>query len=196
MASQPIARFTPQEYLELERQAQFKSEYYAGAIFARAGVDEAHCLVNVNVVAELSTRLRGRACQTYPSGMKVATTPADLFLYPDASVVCGKPQFYDAHTDVLLNPILIVEVLSPSTKDYDRGNKFVQYRRLESLQHYVLISTTEPRVEICTRQADGSWNLSEVTDMSGACALPALGCELPLVELYERVEFPAPGEAV
>lgn len=189
MASQPIPRYTPEEYLEQERKAEFKSEYYAGEIFAMAGAGRAHNLIVTNVVGELRAQLKRKPCETYSSDMKVAAGPSGLFSYPDVSVVCGEPRFHDARRDVLLNPTVIVEVLSRSTENYDRGLKFVQYRRLASLQSYVIIASTERRIEHSARQTDGTWNLSDVTDPGGVCILASLGYRLLMSEVYDRVAF-------
>lgn len=185
--SQP--RFTPQEYLERERFANFKSEYLWGEVFAMAGASEAHNLIVTNLIRELSIQLKGKPCKTYPSDMKVETGPAGLFTYPDVSVVCGEANFHDEHTDMLLNPTLIVEVLSPSTEDYDRDARFAHYRRLNSLTDYVLVSSTARRIEHHVRQPDGQWRLSETTGADEVCAITSIGCRLEIAEVYDRVEF-------
>jgi Uma2 family endonuclease len=192
MSSLPKPRFTPEQYLERERQADHKSEYLSGEIFAMAGASEAHNLIVTNVVRELSARLRGRPCRTYPSDMKVEVGPSGLFTYPDVSVVCGEPRFHDARRDMVQNPTVIVEVLSPSTEAYDRGAKFAQYRRLESLTDYLLISASECRVEHYVRLRDGQWLLSEVMTQEQVVVIGSIDCELPMAEVYERVEFDPP----
>jgi Uma2 family endonuclease len=192
MSSLPKSRLTPEQYLERERQATFKSEYLAGEVFAMAGASEGHILIVTNLTRELSTRLRGRPCRTYSNDMKVEVGPAGLFTYPDVSVVCGEPRFHDGRRDMVQNPTLIVEVLSPSTEAYDRGAKFAQYRRLDSLTDYVLISPSEYRVEHFVRQKDNLWLLSEVTSDQEAVVITSLDCELPMAEIYDRVEFEPP----
>jgi Uma2 family endonuclease len=182
-------RFTPQQYLERERFANFKSEFLSGEIFAMAGASEAHNLIVTNVIRELSLQFKGRPCRTYPSDMKVETGPAGLFTYPDVSVVCEKPQFHDDRNDMLLNPTLIVEVLSPSTEDYDRDAKFAHYRRLNSLTDYLLISSHEFCIEHYVKEADGQWTPSETTEATGVCTLASIGCRLEMSEVYDRVEF-------
>ncbi len=154
-----------------------------------AGASEAHNLIVTNVVGELRSRLRGRPCRTYPSDMKVEIGPSGLFTYPDVSVVCGEPRFHDDRRDMVQNPKLIVEVLSPSTEAYDRGAKFAQYRRLDSLTDYLMISPNENRAELFVRQPDNHWLLSEVTGDQNAVVIVSLSCELPMSEVYERVEF-------
>ena len=193
MSALPKPRFTPEQYLEMERQADYRSEYLSGEIFAMAGATEAHNLIVTNVVGELRSRLRGRPCRTYPSDMKVEVGPAGLFTYPDVSVVCGEPRFHDDRRDMVQNPKLVVEVLSSSTEAYDRGGKFAQYRRLDSLTDYLMISPSEYRAELFVRQPDNQWLLLEITGNQGAVVIESLDCELPMAEVYDRVEFdPAP----
>ena len=192
MSSLPMPRYTPEQYLEMERQAEYKSEYLSGEIFAMAGASESYNLIVTNMVRELSTHLKGRPCKTYPSDMKVEVGPAGLFTYPDITVVCGEVQFHDQHRDMVQNPTVIVEVLSPSTEAYDRGAKFAQYRRRDSLTDYLMVSPNEYRVEHYVRQPDHQWLLSEVTREEQAVVIASLGCELPLSEVYDRVEFNAP----
>jgi Uma2 family endonuclease len=180
---------TPQQYLEMERQAETKSEYFAGEIFAMSGGSPAHSLIAVNVSTELALQLRDRPCRTYNSDLKVRVTE-DLYAYPDVTVVCGEDQYEDEESDVLLNPTLIVEVLSPSTETWVRGGKSEQYRRRESLQEYVLIAQDRPHVEHYARQANGRWLLTERDDLEATITLPSIGCELALSEVYRKVTFP------
>src|SRR3989442_732099 len=164
---------TPEQYLALERQAETKSEYFAGEIFAMAGASPEHSIITVNLTRELSSQLLERPCQVYSSDMKVRVTE-DLYVYPDVSVVCGEAQFAGEEREVLLNPTLIVEVLSPSTEAWDRGGKFEQYRQRESLQEYVLIAQGRPHVERYARQADGQWLVTEVNGLEAVPALPSI----------------------
>jgi Uma2 family endonuclease len=191
MATQPKPFFTPGEYLAMEREAEYKSEYIDGQIWAMAGATEEHILVTGNVAAELRTRLKGRPCRTYSTDMRVQVGRDGLYTYPDVVVVCGEPRFLDARKDTLLNPLLIVEVLSESTEAYDRGLKFARYRALESLREYVLISQTSPLVERYVRKDNGTWLYSAAEGLEASVALDSLGCVLPLAEVYDRVEFPA-----
>ena len=147
MPAMPKPLLTPEEYLARERRAETKSEYLRGEVFAMAGASRAHNLIASNAAGELRQQLRDRPCEVYPSDMRVKVSPSGLYTYPDVTVVCGEPQFEDAEVDTLLNPKVLVEVLSPSTADYDRGGKFTHYRRLPSLQEYVLISQDRPLVE-------------------------------------------------
>ena len=189
MSSQTKQHYTPEEYLALERQAQYKSEYYAGEIFAMAGASRWHNLIVTNVVRELSLQLKGRPCTTYPSDMRVKISPTGLYAYPEVTVVCGEARFEDTQQDTLLNPTLIVEVLSDSTEAYDRGGKFAHYRKLDSLMAYVLITQTKPHVEHYLRQPDNRWLLSEADSVHDTIHLPAIDCHLALAEVYDKVDI-------
>lgn len=184
---------TEQQYLDQERQAEGKSAFYRGQVYAMSGASRAHNLIALNVGAELRTRLRKRPCEVYVGDMKIKVNPSGLYTYPDVVVVCGEPQFADLHNDVLLNPKVIFEVLSPSTEAYDRGDKFGHYRRLASLNDYVLVAQHRCRIEHFSRQADGRWLLLEINDPQTDCVLESINCALPLAEIYERVAF-ASGE--
>jgi Uma2 family endonuclease len=190
MAVQVQQRYSPEEYLALERKADYKSEYLNGFIFAMAGASEEHNLICTNVAGELRARLKGRHCRTYANDMRVKVSETGLYTYPDVIVVCGERRLDDAQKDTLLNPTLIVEVLSESTEAYDRGDKFDHYRRLESLQEYVMIAQNKARVEDYVRQGD-QWLLTSIGDPDGTVRLASVGCELPLREIYAQVEFPA-----
>ncbi len=188
MASQPKTYFTPEEYLELERQAEYKSEYFNGEIFAMGGASPRHVLIVTNVVAELRSQLKKQPCTVYSTDLRVRVSPTGLYTYPDVVVVCGKPLFSDERKDTLTNPKLIVEVLSKSTKNYDRGDKFEQYRTLESLKEYVLIAQDRYHTEHHTRQADNTWLLSETNRIEDSIELISIGCQLELVEIYDKVD--------
>ena len=177
--------YTPEEYLEMERRAEYKSEYFAGEIVAMAGAKRKHNLIAVNVTASLYVQLRGKPCEVYANDMKVQADKEKQFSYPDVVVVCGEPQFRDDEDDVLQNPTVIVEVLSPSTEACDRGEKFLRYRQLESLQEYLLVTQNERRVERFTKQSDGSWRMTDTSD--GEIRLDCIGCTLALDDIYSRV---------
>jgi Uma2 family endonuclease len=189
MSSQVQQRHTPEEYLALERQAQCKSEYYAGEIFAMAGASRWHNLIVTNVLRELSLQLKGRPCTTYPSDMRVKVSPTGLYTYPDVTVVCGEAQFEDHQQDTLLNPTLIVEVLSESTEAHDRGGKFAHYRKLPSLMEYVLIAQTKPHIEHYVRQPDNRWLLAEADRLADTIHLPSIDCHLALAEVYDKLNI-------
>ncbi|MDQ5910013.1 MAG: Uma2 protein [Pseudomonadota bacterium] len=180
---------TELEYLDQERRAENRSEFYRGQIYAMAGASRAHNLITVNLTRELSQRLKGRPCEVYSSDMKVKVKSSGLYTYPDVTIVCGEPRFDDAQNDILLNPKIILEVLSPSTEAYDRGDKFEHYRRLASLSDYILVAQHRCRIEHFSRQADGRWLLVEVNDLQADLALDSISCALPLAEIYERVVF-------
>jgi Uma2 family endonuclease len=181
--------YSPQEYLALERKSSYKSEYWDGEIFAMAGASERHNLISLNVGAELRTQLRGRNCRVYPSDMRVRIPATGLYTYPAIIVVCGKPQFEDREQDTLLNPTLIVEVLSASTENYDRGRKFQNYRSLASLTEYLLIAQDEVHLEHYLRRPDQQWLLTETQDRQGTLHLPTIECTLAVAEVYDKVEI-------
>ena len=189
MASQPRTFLTPEQYLAIERAAEYKSEYYAGEMFAMSGAREAHNLITGSLHAELRRQLRQRVCRVYMSDMRVRVNASGLYAYPDATALCGTPQFLDDVRDTLLNPDLIVEVLSPSTEAYDRGRKFEHYRTIESLREYLLISTERVSAELFVRQADGRWLLSAATNMEDVLDLQSVGCGIALADLYEDVDL-------
>lgn len=189
MSSQANKRYTSEEYLALERQAEYKSEYYGGEIFAMAGASRWHNLIVANVVGELRSQLKGRPCTTYPSDLRVKISPTGLYTYPDVTVVRGAAQFEDTQQDTLLNPTLIVEVLSESTEAYNRGDKFAYYRKLASLMEYVLITQTKPHVEHYVRQPDNRWLLAEADSLQHILHLPSIDCHLALAEVYDKVDI-------
>jgi Uma2 family endonuclease len=192
MATQPKHPLTPEEYLVRERLAETRSEYYQGEVFAMAGASEKHNTIVTNLVASLVTKLRGRKCRIYSSDMRLLVSDAGLYTYPDVLVVCGKPILADTHADILTNPALIIEVLSESTKDYDRGGKFHQYMRIPSLQEYLTVSQTEMLIDKRIRQADNSWVIREVVPSNGKVVIECLGIELDFAEIYDQVEFDDP----
>ena len=190
MSSQTKTLLTPAEYLALERRAETKSEYLNGQMFAMVGASRAHNLIAVNLAAELRQQLKGRPCETYATDMRVRIPATGLYTYPDVIVVCGVPVFEDDYVDTLLNPTLIVEVLSESTESYDRGRKFSHYRSVESIAEYLLVAQDEYRVEQFVKQPDGRWLLSDVRTLEGVVELASTQCELRLQEIYDRVVLP------
>ena len=187
-------RFTPQEYLALERKSETRNEYYNGEIFAMAGASREHNLIVANLLRDIGNQLEDRPCESYPSDMRVSIEATGLYTYPDVSVVCGEPRFQDREVDTLLNPTVIVEVLSPSTEAYDRGDKFRHYRRIDSLREFVLISQDRMMVERYTRQGK-DWVLSDMTDPDQVLKLESIGCQIPLDRIYAKIKFPEPGAA-
>jgi Uma2 family endonuclease len=190
MSTEPKTFLTPEQYLEIERKAEYKSEYFEGEMFAMAGAREAHNLIVANVLFQIFGQVRSGPCRVYPSDMRVRVSATGLYTYPDIVVACEPPRFLDGERDTLLNPTLIVEVLSPSTEAYDRGRKFGHYRSIESLAEYLLVSSERIGAELFTRQTDGAWLLTASGDLTDTINLSATGCRLALADLYEKVEFP------
>ncbi|MCI0540664.1 MAG: Uma2 family endonuclease [Verrucomicrobiales bacterium] len=184
-----IQRLSEAEFLQFERRAEFKSEFFDGEMFAMAGGTRAHSLIATNLARKLGNRLKTRSCVTYNADLRVKVEATGLLTYPDISVVCGPQRFLDAEEDTLLNPTLLAEVLSDSTEAYDRGRKFAHYRRIPSLRHYVLVSQKEPRIELLTQAGSDEWRWREVTGLDGLLPLPALEIELSLSEVFFQVVF-------
>jgi Uma2 family endonuclease len=178
---------TPEEYLAIERAAEYKSEYVNGEIFAMTGASRKHNLIAGNVAGELRQQLKGKPCEVYPGEMRIKAPAARSYVYPDVVVVCEDPQFEDAYLDTLLNPTLVVEVLSKSTESYNRLAKTAYCRTIESLVEYLLIAQEEYRVEQYVKQTDGHWLLSDVVSLENTVELQAIGCSLALRDIYDRV---------
>jgi Uma2 family endonuclease len=192
MSAQSQPRLTPEQYLESERAAEFRSEYYCGQIYAIAGGSYQHAQIVGGMVREFGNALKKPACAVVPTDLRLCVSP-EGYTYPDVVVICGDPRFADNQQDTLLNPTLIVEVLSPSTEAYDRGFKFAQYRTVQSLEEYVLVAQAEPRVEVFRRQHDGHWLLSEAFGLESVCRFDSLDCSLALADIYDKVTFPPGG---
>ena len=187
MSQQIIPYITPDEYLRLERQSEHKSEYVNGEIFAMTGASRKHNLVAGNIFRELSQQLKDRQCEAYVGDMRVKVATTGLYTYPDVVVVCGEPKFEDAYVDTLLNPTLLVEVLSQSTERYDRIAKSSYYRTLDSLAEHLLMAQDEVRLEQYAKQANGQWLLFECSTLDKVVELPSIGCALALREVYDKV---------
>jgi Uma2 family endonuclease len=181
-------RYTPEEYLALERKAEYKNEYVNGQIFAMSGASRNHCLIVGNIGCELGRQFKNRPCEVYISNMRMKVSQTGMYTYPDVVAVCGEVRLEDAHNDTLLNPTVIVEVLSDSTEAHDRGEKFAHYRRLESLQEYLLVAQNQVRVEHYVRQGK-LWVLTEESNLDGTVHLVSIDCTLSLQEIYYKVEF-------
>ncbi|HMW00507.1 MAG TPA: Uma2 family endonuclease [Acidobacteriota bacterium] len=193
----PMLNF--EEYLAFERKVIDRHEFLDGQIYARAGESLSHSTICANLTGELHTQLKGKPCRTLSPNMKVRSGPylvgsrmtKGMFSYADATVVCDQPLFHDEHQDVLLNPRVLFEVLSPSTENFDRGEKFHRYaRHLASLTDYVLISQNQPMVEHFHRQEDGTWIYRVITGLTEFLELPTIDCWIQLSDLYDRIEFP------
>jgi Uma2 family endonuclease len=189
MSAVPKIYLTPTEYLAFERQSDVKHEYFRGELFAMAGASRQHVTISTNLAYLLVGQLKGRPCNVFNGDMRVKVSSTGLYTYPDASVVCGRPRFEDKELDVLLNPTVIVEILSKSTEAYDRGEKFAQYRTLDTLADYLLLSQNRPLIERFTRQPDGVWLFTESAGLDAVMPIESIQCQLPLVEVYDRVEF-------
>ena len=191
MVAQHDRLLTPEEYLAFERASAVKHEYVAGEIFAMTGAKEDHNLIVGNALSWIRPQLRGRGCRIYPSDMRVKVAALGLYTYPGLTVVCGPPQFEDQRRDTLLNPSLLIEVLSPSTERYDRGMKFRRYQLIPSFAEYLLIAQDRPRIEHFLRRVDGSWAQTTIKDPAATLTLPMIGCTLPLALVYEDVADPS-----
>lgn len=185
-SSKDVPRFTPEQYLALERKAEMKSEFYDGFIEAMAGASRAHGLISLNLASQIHGLFKDRTCEVYSSDMRVWVPAARSYNYPDVVAVCGKPRFQDGEFDTLLNPTMIVEVLSPSTERKDRGKKFTGYRSLDTLREYVLIDQERVLVEHYDRQGD-RWVLTTLERLDDRLRLGSIDCEIPLAEIYARV---------
>jgi Uma2 family endonuclease len=187
--STALKRITPQEYLIRERQASTKSEFYQGEVFAMGGGSANHSLIAANFVGEVRNALKDKPCAVFNSDLRVQVQSTGLYTYPDATIVCGDLEFDDDHRDTLLNPTVIVEVLSDSTEKYDRGKKSNHYRQITSLKELILIAQDRPHVERFTRQPNGDWLFHEQKDPEADFELKSLGISVAISELYRGVKF-------
>jgi Uma2 family endonuclease len=190
MSSQPTSFLTPEEYLEQERRAEYKSEYFGGEVFAMAGASYRHSLIVTNLMRELSLQLKEGPCEVHAGDLRLGVTPTGLYTYPDVMVICGDVKFADNQKDTVLNPVVLIEVLSESTRDYDRGRKFQHYRALPSLKEYLTVAQDEPHVEHWTRQEEDRGLLVEYSNLSQTVRLASIGCVLPLAEIFHKIEWP------
>ena len=178
--------YNAEDYLQIERSAPYKSEFCDGQIFAMTGASRKHNLVCINIGSALHGQLKNRPCEAYLANMRVKAASAHSYHYPDISVVCGKPEFEDDHFDTLLNPTLLIEVLSPSTAHYDRSGKFANYRKIAALQEYLLVAQDLAHIEHYTRQETG-WLLTEAEGLDAVMMLDSIGCFLNLSDVYDKV---------
>ncbi|MCX7112564.1 MAG: Uma2 family endonuclease [Proteobacteria bacterium] len=186
--------YTVEQYLDLERNSmEGKCEFVDGQIFAMASASREHNLIGVNISGELRNQLKGRPCEAYANDMRVKAAEAKGYHYPDISVVCGKPEFEDGQMDTLLNPAVLVEILSSSTEAYDRGDKFSGYRKIHSLREYILVSQDKPLIERYIRQGD-AWVLTETEGLDGVVNVETIGCVLAMIEVYDRVFYKTTGD--
>ncbi len=184
-------RYSLEEYLDLERKADGRHEYQDGEILAMAGGSPEQSFIIANFVREAGNAMKGKPCRVAESNLRVRIPQRPRYVYADALIICGPLQLdpLDDQRHTVLNPKVIVEVLSPSTEAYDRGDKFTQYREIESLEEYILISQDRPNVESFLRQADGAWSILNFTGREAAAKVRSLGFEIPLAEIYAGIEW-------
>jgi len=188
VASNPISKLTEEQYLAIERAAEFKSEFVDGEMFAMAGATNRHNRIQGNLFVQLSLALEDGACEPFASDSRVRVS-SRAYVYPDVTVVCGERQPFDQHDDILINPVAIFEVLSPSTEKYDRGLKFQLYRTIESLRDYILVNQEQHGVEQFTRQLDGIWGLRDYQGPDEELKIDSIGVAIPLRRIYRRVSI-------
>ncbi len=189
MSTQPTTYITPEEYLAIERESETKSEYVDGVVYAMTGARINHITVVSNLTAALVNQLSSRDCLVLGGDMKVRLPDSRRFFYPDLSVVCGKPEFHDERRDIILNPLLVIEVLSKSTEAFDRGAKFHAYQQLESLQEYLLVAQDKPVIEQYVRADGGKWSYSATIGNESSLTLPSIECSLNLSAVYNKVDW-------
>ncbi|HZF41231.1 MAG TPA: Uma2 family endonuclease [Blastocatellia bacterium] len=190
--------YTVEQYLEMERASEERREYVDGYVYNMAGESPNHSRINVNLLTILNLQLREKPCEAFSPNMKIRSGPflkeqktnKGMFSYADVSVVCGEPQFHDKFQDVLINPTVIIEILSESTEGFDRSEKFRRYRtHIPSLQDYVLVFQTLPWIQVYSRHSDG-WLMTDALGLETSIRVPSIDCHLPLSDVYDRVEFP------
>ncbi len=189
MASLPNYYLSPEEYLAAERLAEFKSEYVDGAVYAMSGASVPHNLIVSNLIVALGSQLRGGPCRIFPGDLKVHVPSGKNYFYPDVSVVCGEIEFFDEERDVILNPTIIIEVLSKSTAAFDRGKKFQSYQQIVSLREYLLVSQDEQVIEHYLRQHDDHWLYTRIGH-GESIELPGIDCRLSVTDVYNNVPWP------
>lgn len=199
-------RYTEDQYLSLERESEERHEYLDGQIFAMAGESPEHGAISINLVREVSAQLKGTRCQAFTKDMRVRSGPLPrrrysqkgLYSYPDLVIVCGELQLLDENRDVIINPKVIIEVLSSSTEAFDRGEKFQRYRTHNpALTDYLIVAQNRPSIELFARQENGQWVIAEsVTELSGNVHIASINCTLQLAEIYDRIEFPEEEEEI
>lgn len=182
----PKIKFTEEEYLEQERKAEYKSEFYKGEIFAMAGATKKHNKIVASIVAEVYNVLKGKGCAIFSGDLRMQNFENGLYTYPDITIVCGEEKYLDDKFDTLTNPTVLIEVLSPSTEDYYRGTKFKLYRSIPSLQNYVVVSSTEYAAEVYTRNSD-TWILTTAKGKEGALYISAIDYAVKLADIYMQI---------
>jgi Uma2 family endonuclease len=188
------SRFSIEEYLKLEQDSDERHEYQDGEVLAMAGGSPEHSFITANIVREAGNALKGTPCRVAESNLRIRIPSRPRYLYPDASIIRGPLQFdpEDAKRHSILNPRVIIEVLSPTTEGYDRGEKFTQYREIESFEEYILISQDRPNVESLLRQPDGAWSIQNFTGRDATAKIRSLGVDVPMTEIYAGIEWVVP----
>ncbi|MEM7588002.1 MAG: Uma2 family endonuclease [Acidobacteriota bacterium] len=187
MSVEPQRKWTAEEYLAFERQQPLRHEYQDGEILAMGGASRIHNRISWNITVALDPQLSRLGCEGFASDMRVRLASSERYTYPDIVVVCGEPEFEDAELDTLLNPTLILEILSPSTEDHDRGRKLFDYRSIPSVQSILLVAQDRVHVEQLACQGDGSWVLTEADSLDAVVPLHGIDAQLPLTDVYRRV---------
>jgi Uma2 family endonuclease len=190
MSAQAQPRLTPEEYLELDRKSEVRHEYYNGKMYAMAGGSPNHARIISKLQGELYVALKNTGCEAVSSELRTRIAHDGLYTYPDIVVFCGEPDFATDKKDTLTNPVLLIEVLSPTTEAYDRGFKATEYRKLASVQEYAFVLQTEPRIELLRRQPGGGWLLSETVGIDATCHFESVGCDIALADVYDKIIFP------
>jgi Uma2 family endonuclease len=190
MSVQVKPRYTLEEYFELELASEERYEYFNGEVFCMSGVSANHAQIESNLNLNLRLALRERGCRVFPANMRIKVPAALPYRYPDLAVVCDKPNYEKiGGIEALTNPTLLVEVLSPSTEAYDRGDKFTYYKSIQSFQEYLLVAQHRPHITHYVKQTDGKWDYEEINDLAAGLSLPTIDCTLALSEVYRDVEF-------
>jgi len=180
---------TPEEYLAMEEKAEYKSEYFQGEIFALAGGTASHSQIAVNLIVTLAPKLQAKKCRLFSSDMKVWITEKELFTYPDITIICDKPEFYPGRKDAITNPLLIIEVLSDSTKSYDRVEKFEYYRSIPTFQEYILVDQYKVHIEHFYYESKGRWIFTEYKSIDDILNFTKINFKISLKEIYNQIEF-------
>jgi Uma2 family endonuclease len=189
MSTLTVTHVTPEEYLAAERLSETRSEYLDGGVYPMTGASVNHSRIVLNIGTELNIQLRGRPCEVFPIDLKIRLPDSRKFFYPDVSAVCGELQFHDDRKDIITNPVLVVEVLSPSTEAFDRGSKFRAYQAIASLKEYLLVSQGKPLIEQYIRDEGGEWRYKAAEGLETSLALPSIECTLNLSAVYDKVDF-------
>lgn len=189
MAAPVLNYLSASDFLEFERNSNEKHEFFQGKIIAMAGASLSHNRIVSNIIGDLNRFLKGKSCEVFLSDLRVNIPTSETFTYPDVTIICGKPEMVDNKMDTVRNPTVIIEVMSPSTEQNDRGAKFFNYMQIPALQEYLIISSTSVYALSAKKQADNSWKFDEIKNLSNHLAIKSINHEISLEEIYENVEF-------